>query len=159
MKRTLDQIRTRIFEVIKELREDAERSTPSTNIRHDGGAGRLQGEFNMFVDGYKACLDAYIEETNRILDPETLIDVPVSWRQYFTDNDPKNSELASRETQSVSLSDDASKRFSMNDVLSNFDEYFTTNGFDYDDTMYQKISKYMIWLSKRSSTTQSVSRC
>lgn len=87
MKRTLDQIRTRIFEVIKKLREDAERSTPSTNIRHDGGAGRLQGELNMFISGYKACLDAYIDETNHILDTDALIEVPEAWRQYFVEQE------------------------------------------------------------------------
>ena len=46
-----------------------------------------------------------------------------------------------------------SKKISINDVLSNFEEYSTTKGFNYDDTMYEKVSKYMIWLSSKLDKT------
>lgn len=83
MKRTLDQIRKKIFSVAHELRENA----AYAGERGDGGAARLENELIMFADGYKACLDAYIEETNHILDTDAEITVPNPWRKYFIEED------------------------------------------------------------------------
>ena len=63
--------------------------------------------------------------------------------------DNKNTELNSTDKK-LHISDVmCSKKISINDVLSNFEEYCTTKGFNYDDTMYEKVSKYMIWLSSK----------
>ena len=63
--------------------------------------------------------------------------------------DNKTTELNSTDKK-LHISDVmCSKKISINDVLSNFEEYSTTKGFNYDDTMYEKVSKYMIWLSSK----------
>ena len=63
--------------------------------------------------------------------------------------DNKNTELNSTDKK-LHISDVmCSKKISINDVLSNFEGYSTTKGFNYDDTMYEKVSKYMIWLSSK----------
>ena len=58
--------------------------------------------------------------------------------------DNKNTELNSTDKK-LHISDVmCSKKISINDVLSNFEEYSTTKGFNYDE-----VSKYMIWLSSK----------
>ena len=42
-----------------------------------------------------------------------------------------------------------SKKFSINDILYNFDEYFTEIGFNFDDNMKTKLEKYVKWLSSK----------
>lgn len=41
------------------------------------------------------------------------------------------------------------KFFSANDVLSNYEEYLTTFGFNCEDTTFEKISKYINWLASK----------
>jgi hypothetical protein len=83
MKKTL----SRIIEVISKEAEAKRDSAAYGGERGDGGASRLESELNLFVEGIRACSDAYIDEFNKVLSPGSEFKVPDQWTKYFIEED------------------------------------------------------------------------
>lgn len=83
MKKTLSEIVDVISNEAKSKRTNAEYG----GERGDGGASKLEEELNLFVEGIRACSDAYIDEFNKILSPGSEFKVPDQWVKYFIEED------------------------------------------------------------------------
>ena len=83
MKKTLSEIVDVISNEAKSKRTNAEYG----GERGDGGASKLEEELFLFVEGIRACSDAYIDEFNKILSPGSEFKVPEQWVKYFIEED------------------------------------------------------------------------
>lgn len=78
---TLNKITERITLIVEQLRATDWRDA-IPHYEYDL-AKSLEAQLIMFTAGFKACQDAVIFETNHVVEPETEIDVPKQWEEYF----------------------------------------------------------------------------
>jgi hypothetical protein len=81
MKKTLSEI----VDVISN--EAKSKRTNTTGGERGDSASKLEEELNLFVEGIRACSDAYIDEFNKILSPDSEFKVPDKWVKYFIEED------------------------------------------------------------------------
>ena len=84
MKKTLSEI----IEVVSKEAKSKRDNAAYGGEWGDGGASKIEEELNLFVEGIRACSNAYIEEFNKVLSPDTaLFKVPDQWTKYFIEED------------------------------------------------------------------------
>lgn len=88
MKKTINEIR----EAVQGAAHGMSESAAYSGERGDGGASALLMNLQYFLLGYKVAVDAYVEDSNYILDAEVEVDVPLAWEKYFVEADPEYQE-------------------------------------------------------------------
>ena len=87
MKKTLNEIVEVISKEAKSKRTNAAYGSEWNDGPFVLGASKLEEELNLFVEGIRACSDAYIDEFNKILSPGSEFKVPEQWVKYFIEED------------------------------------------------------------------------
>ena len=78
---TLNKITERITLIVEQLRATDWRDA-IPHYEYDL-AKSLEAQLIMFTAGFKACQDVVIFEINHVVEPETEIEVPKQWEEYF----------------------------------------------------------------------------